>query len=64
VAAKSADPAAIRDALAATRGFHGITGAMSLTRGGTMPRRQVAIVAVDSRPRLAAVISPVFVPRP
>ena len=64
LAAKSANPAAIRDALAATRGFHGVTGAVSLAHGGTTSRRHVAIVEVDSRPRLAAVISPVFVPRP
>ena len=62
--AKSAAPAAIRDALAATRGFRGVTGAVSLTHGGGTPHRQVAIVEIDNRPRLAAVISPVFVPRP
>ena len=63
-AARSADPAVIRDALAATRGFRGVTGAVSLARGGATPRRQVAVVAVDSRPRLAAVITPQFVPKP
>ena len=62
--AKSAGPAAIRDAMASTRGFHGVTGAMSVAHGGGTPRRQVAIVEIDSRPRLAAVISPVFVPLP
>jgi branched-chain amino acid transport system substrate-binding protein len=64
VTAKSADPAAIRDALAATRGFHGVTGTVSLAHGGATPRRQVAVVDIDSRPRLAAVITPQFVPRP
>ena len=64
LAARSAEPSAIRDALASTRGFHGVTGAVSPARRGATPRRQVAIVAIDRRPRLAAVISPVFVPRP
>ena len=62
--AKTADPAAIRDALAATRGFHGATGTVDLAHGGATPRRQVAVVEIDSRPRLAAVITPQFVPRP
>lgn len=62
--AKSADPAAIRDALAATRGYHGVTGAVSLAHGGATARRPVAVVEIDSRPRLADVITPQFVPRP
>ena len=61
---RSADPAAIRDALAATRGFHGVTGPVSLAHGGATTRRQVAVVEIDSRPKLAAVITPQFVPRP
>jgi branched-chain amino acid transport system substrate-binding protein len=62
--AKSARPGAIRAALAATRGFHGVTGTLNLARGGATPRRQVAVVAIDRRPRLAAVFTPQFVPRP
>jgi branched-chain amino acid transport system substrate-binding protein len=64
LAGKSADPAAIRDALAATRAFHAVTGVLSLARGGATPRRQVAVVEIDSRPKLVAVITPQFVPRP
>jgi branched-chain amino acid transport system substrate-binding protein len=62
--AKSASPAAVRDALAATRGFRGATGTLSLAHGGTTPRRRVAVMEIDGRPRLAAVITPLFVPRP
>lgn len=62
--ARSAGPAAIRAALAATRGFHGVTGTISLAQGGATPRRQVAVVDIGRRARLAAVVTPAFVPKP
>jgi hypothetical protein len=37
---------------------------VSLAHGGGTPHRQVAIVEIDNHPKLAAVISPSFVPRP
>ncbi len=63
VSAKSSDPWAIRNALAQTRGFHGVTGLLSLA-GADGSHRQVVVVAVGSRPRMAAVITPRLVPRP
>jgi branched-chain amino acid transport system substrate-binding protein len=47
-AAGSVDPAAIRDALAATEGFRGVTGDLSY-RGGADPRKSVFILRVDER---------------
>ncbi len=44
--AGSADPKAIRDALAATRGFKGVTGEISYTRPSMVPPKPVSIISV------------------
>lgn len=45
--AGSTDPAAIRDALAATRDFKGVTGTISYTRASMVPPKPISIVEVD-----------------
>ncbi len=44
--ANSADPAKIRDALAETRGFKGVTGEIGYTRESMVPPKPVSIVSV------------------
>lgn len=44
--AGSAEPAAIRDALEATRGFKGVTGEISYTRESMVPPKPVSIISV------------------
>ncbi len=44
--AESADPSKIRDALAATRGFKGVTGAISYTRESMVPPKPVSVISV------------------
>ncbi|MGH6763692.1 MAG: ABC transporter substrate-binding protein [Phyllobacterium sp.] len=44
--ADSAEPAKIRDALAATRGFKGVTGEISYTRPNMVPPKPVSIISV------------------
>ena len=46
-AAKSAEPKAIRDALAKTRGFKGVTGEISYTRASMVPPKPVSIISVQ-----------------
>ncbi len=45
--AGSTDPKAIRDALAATRGFAAVTGEISYTRPSGVPPKPVSIIAVE-----------------
>lgn len=45
--AGSAEPAAIRDALAATRGFRGVTGEISYIRKSMVPPKPIPIIAVQ-----------------
>jgi branched-chain amino acid transport system substrate-binding protein len=45
--AGSAEPKAIRDALAATRGFKGVTGEISYTRPSMVPPKPVSIISVQ-----------------
>jgi branched-chain amino acid transport system substrate-binding protein len=46
--AGSTDPKAIRDALAATRGFEGVTGEISYTRPSMVPPKPVSIISVHN----------------
>ncbi len=46
--AGSDDPKAIRDALAATRGFKGVTGEISYTRPSMVPPKPVSIISVQN----------------
>lgn len=45
--ADSTDPAKIRDALAETRGFKGVTGEISYTRESMVPPKPVSIISVQ-----------------
>jgi branched-chain amino acid transport system substrate-binding protein len=62
--AGSVKPAAVRDALAATRTFAGVTGSLSYPAGGMAPRKAVTVIAVARRPELAAVLVPRHVAKP
>ena len=62
--AKSANPRLVRNALAETRGFDGVSGGLSYARGSLVPRKAVTVVAVDRRAQVAAEITPAFVPAP
>jgi branched-chain amino acid transport system substrate-binding protein len=64
VVAGSSDPDAVRAALQAQRRFDGITGRLSYTTAGRVPRKQVTIMMVTKRPELAAEIAPRYVPQP
>lgn len=44
--AGSTDPAAIRDALANTKDFHGVTGTISYPKGKRVPQKSVTIIKV------------------
>ena len=57
--AGSSDPAAIRDALAATRGFAMVTGTISYAPGRRTPRKPVTVVRVqDGRPAFYRAVVP------
>jgi branched-chain amino acid transport system substrate-binding protein len=63
--AGSPAPAAIRQALAATSGFAGVTGTIGYADGRRIPDKPVAVVAIrDGKPTLAAAITPTSVPAP
>ena len=62
--AKSADPKAVRDALEETRGSAGVTGGLSYGGDSLVPRKAVSVIEVDRRAKLAAEITPSFVPQP
>jgi len=63
--AGSTDPQAVRDAVAGTTDFHGVTGTISFAPGSQIPAKSVTIMAVNgSRQRLAASILPSVVPPP
>lgn len=46
-AAGRADPGAVREALAHTRGFEGVTGTISYPDGSRIPSKPVAIISID-----------------
>jgi branched-chain amino acid transport system substrate-binding protein len=62
--AKSADPEAIRQALADTRDFAGVTGSLGYDGDSLVPSKAVTVVEVSLRAELAAEITPDFVPQP
>jgi branched-chain amino acid transport system substrate-binding protein len=63
--AKSTDPKAIRDALAATKDFPGITGQLTYPPGVRVPQKGVSMILVtDQKLSLAAEVVPVKIPAP
>ncbi len=60
-----AEPKAIRDALAATSGFVGVTGTVTYQPGMRIPQKSVSIIAIkDGKYTLAAEVTPEKVPAP
>ena len=63
--ANSTDPKAIRDALAATSGFVGVTGTVTYKPGIRVPQKSVTIIAiVNGQYTLGAEVTPEKVPAP
>jgi branched-chain amino acid transport system substrate-binding protein len=63
--ANSTDPTAIRNALAATSGFQGVTGTVTYMPGIRVPQKSVTIIAIkDGVYTLAAEVTPEKVPAP
>ena len=63
--ANSTDPKAIRDALAATKGFVGVTGTVTYQPGIRVPQKSVTIIAIkDGKYTLGAEVTPDKVPAP
>jgi branched-chain amino acid transport system substrate-binding protein len=63
--AGSTDPAAIRDALANTKGFEGVTGTITYNPPSRIPQKTVAIIKiVNGKYTLAAEVVPEKVPAP
>lgn len=61
----STDPAKIRDALAATQGYKGITGSISYPPGSRVPQKTVSIIGVkDDHLFLAAEVTPNWIAKP
>ncbi len=57
--AGSAEPARIRDALAATKGFEGVTGTIGYSGGSRVPKKGVTIIRVaGGRLQFAAEVTP------
>ena len=63
--AGAADPAKIRDALAATQGYQGITGSISFGPDSRVPNKTVSIIGVkDDKLYLAGEVTPTWVAKP
>jgi branched-chain amino acid transport system substrate-binding protein len=63
--AGSEDPKAIRDALAATSGYAGVTGTISYPKGVRVPSKTVAMIGVkDKKLFLAEEVNPTYIPAP
>ena len=63
--ANSTDPKAIRDALAVTQGFSGVTGTVTYQPGIRVPQKSVTIIAiVNGQYTLGAEVTPEKVPAP
>jgi branched-chain amino acid transport system substrate-binding protein len=61
--AGSIDGAAVRDALAATQGFEGVTGTISYEPGSRIPSKSVALIKVeDGKNSLVGIVVPEVVP--
>lgn len=57
--AGTTEPGAIRNALAHTKGFHGVTGTISYAPGSRVPQKSVTIIkVVDQQFRFAEEVSP------
>lgn len=57
------DGAAVRDALAATQGFQGVTGTISYEPGSRIPSKSVALIeVVDGKNQLLEIVVPEVVP--
>jgi branched-chain amino acid transport system substrate-binding protein len=57
------DGAAVRDALAATQGFEGVTGTISYDEGSRIPSKSVALIeVVDGKNNLLEIVVPEVVP--
>lgn len=64
VTARSAEPSAVRAALLATQDFAGVTGTLSYAGGTRVPRKEVTVIEVGRRERVAATFVPGDVPQP
>ena len=62
--AGSVRPAAVRDAIQATRHFPGVTGSLSYDAKDQVPSKKVTVVCVGRRPVVVAQFTPGFVPQP
>jgi branched-chain amino acid transport system substrate-binding protein len=63
--AGSTEPAKIRDALAATSGFKGITGSITYPQGIRVPAKTVSMIGVkDQKLSLAGEVTPTYVAAP
>jgi branched-chain amino acid transport system substrate-binding protein len=63
--AGSTDPAKIRDALAATQGYKGITGSISYAQDSRVPQKTVTIIGVkDDKLFLAGEVTPSWIAKP
>jgi branched-chain amino acid transport system substrate-binding protein len=62
--ADSVKPARIRDALQATRRFHGVTGTLRYDARDRVPSKMVTVVGIGRRPVVVARFTPAHVPRP
>src|SRR5262245_17365344 len=59
------DPAKIRDALAATQGYKGITGSISYQPGSRVPQKTVSLIGVkDEKLYLAQEVTPTWIAKP
>ena len=64
-AAGSTDPAAVRNAVAATKDFSGVTGVISFEAGSQIPRKSVTVMAVNGgKQSFRASVLPEKVPPP
>ena len=63
--AGSEDPAKIRDALATTKDYPGITGSITYPADSRVPQKTVTMIGVkDQKLTLAAEVTPSFIPEP
>jgi branched-chain amino acid transport system substrate-binding protein len=62
--ADSVRPAAVRDAIRATRHFPGVTGSLSYDAKDGVPTKKVTVVCVGRRPVVVAQFTPGYVPQP
>ncbi|WP_102226633.1 ABC transporter substrate-binding protein [Acidimangrovimonas sediminis] len=63
--AGSEDPAKIRDAIAATKDYPGITGSITYPDGQGVPQKTVTMIGVkDEKLFLAGEVTPSFIPKP